>query len=108
MLLKNEIRGVIESVGDVIQGKKDAYQEIIVRVKAPVDGAGVAYGEDELFPIMIFGAETIRSTWSALAEAGKGTRVKCRVYLNSRARELEDGRTFYNYSMNLKSMEGIG
>ena len=107
MLIKNELIGTLESVGPIKDSRTGTkYQEITIRVHAPRDGAGMAVGEDEIFPVMIFKEEKIRDTWTTLGATGLGTKVKASVYLNSQAREA-GGVIFHNLSLKLKSLAAL-
>lgn len=107
MLLKNEIIGTLETVGPIKDSRSGSkYQEISIRVHAPRDGAGMAIGEDEIFPIMIFKEEKIKETWTTLGATGLGTKVKASVYLNSQAREA-GGVIFHNLSLKLKTLAAL-
>jgi len=106
MLLKNEIKGTLESIGEIKQGKNGSYQNIRIRIAARVDGAGIAIGNDELFTITIFGDEKIRETWKGLSDAGAGTKVKLSVYLNSYVRETDQG-DFDNLNLTLKNISAL-
>ena len=107
MLIQNELVGVLESVPNPQTSEKgQMWQEILIRQKAPTDNAGIPRGDDKIFPIMIFGKETIEKVWTACKEVPMGGAVVCKVYLNSNARTNES-KTYYNIQLKLKDMRPL-
>jgi len=99
--------GVLEQVGAVNEGKKNPWQEILIRMKAPTDTSGIARGDDKIYPVVIFGKDTIEKTWRDCDKVAIGSRVAVKFYMNSTMREGDGGRQFYNIQLKLKEMRPL-
>lgn len=107
MLISNEIRGVLEHAGEIkTSAKGEQYQEVLIRVKAVTDAAGIAKGEDQIYPIMIFKKDKIEEVWQSCREMSIGSPCLAQVWLNSTSR-VHEGKTYYNLQLKLKKLTAL-